>query len=73
MVKQVSTREFMRNFKALREGLKRGEFEEIHVEERNGYILRVLSKPVKTPFESFVEAVKKRPLKGLRRPKEDLF
>lgn len=73
MVKEVSTREFLRNYVTLRESLKRGEFDEIQIVERNGYVLRVVGEAQKSPFEVLLEDVKAHPLSGLTRPEEDLF
>ena len=69
----VSTREFLRNFKSLKEKLRRGEFTEIHVVERDGSTLRVIDDSEQTPAERFIEKIKRKSFKGLKRPEEDLF
>ncbi len=73
MTQTVTTREFMRNFKGWKTKLSMGSLEslEIPISEQNMMRITVVRK--QTPFERFLEMVRKNPFKHLKRPKEDLF
>ena len=73
MEKPITNREFLREYKKWKEKLMKGEVEEIEVKQDDDVTLCIRLKKKRTPFEIFLEEVKKRPLKGLKRPEEDIF
>lgn len=70
---KVKTREFLRNFKTLTNKLEKGEVNEILIEKKNGGHFKVVVEMPTTPFERFLQKVKKHGPIHIERPKEDIF
>lgn len=73
MTLTVSNRDLLRKFKKLRDGLLSGEIEEVVVPQKNGFFIRLSTEKELTPMEKLLKMVKEKPLKGIKRPKEDIF
>jgi len=69
----ITTREFLRNFKQLREQLKHGEIQEIRIIQKDGYALHVMGDTPKTCAQRFIEKIKKSKPIYIARPEEDIF
>ena len=73
MNQKVSNRELVRNYSKIRIKLLSGEFEEVLVPQKEGAYIKLCVIREETPFERLVEKIKKRPVKYVKRPGEDLF
>lgn len=69
----VTNRELLRRYKELKGKLLSGEVEEVVVPQKEGVVIKIHAEKKKTPMQELLEMVEKRPLKGLKRPEEDLF
>ena len=74
MTTTITNRQLMRGYTEWKKKLKNGEVDEIIIRDRKENKEYVLSiRKWKTPFQNFLEKIKKNPLEKLRRPQEDLF
>jgi len=73
MTTTTTNREFLRQFKTLKEKLISGSIEKIIVPQKNGVNLSISIERKESPFKSLVKKVKKKPLSNIVRPSEDIF
>jgi len=69
----LTTREFLRDFKHWKTKLNKGNLETIEIPISEQNIMKITVVRKMTPFERSMEQVLKAPLRGLKRPTEDIF
>ncbi|MBI4235440.1 hypothetical protein HY604_04015 [Candidatus Peregrinibacteria bacterium] len=69
----ITNRELLRRYKELKNKLVNGEVDEVAVPQKDGMIIKIRIEKKKTPMQELLEMVEKKPLKGIKRPEEDLF
>ena len=74
MALTITNRELLRNYKSLKARLVKGHIQQILIKERDGTVYEFsIKEKAQTPFERLAEHVRKHPIKGIKRPEEDLF
>lgn len=73
MTVTTNNRELLRNYKALKARLITGEVEEILIPQKDNSVLKIVLQKPQTKFQSLVNKIRKKPLKNLKRPEEDIF
>ncbi len=69
----VTNRDLLRKYKELKNKLMNGEIEHIIVPQSGNVVIKLSVEKKKTPMMELLEMIKKRPLKGLKRPEEDII
>lgn len=70
---RTTNRDFLRNYRAVKDKLLNGDIDSVIIPQGEGVNLRIVIVKDKTPFERMTEKIKSKPFKNLRRPEEDLF
>lgn len=71
---KVNNRQFLRNYKVLKNKLLKGKIEAIVIPQPSGQLLKlILIKSNEHSFEHFLKKVKRHPFKDLKRPVEDII
>lgn len=73
MTKQITNRELLRDYKHWKTRLLGGQIDILIIPQKEGGVLKIFAEKEKTPFEHFLEKVKRKPFKHLKRPKEDII
>lgn len=69
----TTNRDLLRNFKKLKEKLLSGSLDEVVVVQKGGMVIRIYADKKLSPFQELLKLVEKKPLKGLKRPREDII
>jgi len=70
---EVNNRQLLRRYKELREKLVSGEVDEIRIPQKNGAILKIVVERKGETLGDLLKEIRKNPIKGLKRPEEDIF
>ena len=70
---KVTNRDLLRRYKELKNKLINGEVEEIIISQKGDKVIKITMEKKKTPMQELFDMIERKPLKGLKRPKEDLF
>ncbi len=70
--KVTTNRELLRHYKVLKNQLLKGDVKELHVIQKDGYVIKITVLKPETPWERMKRLVHEKPIK-IQRPEEDLF
>lgn len=69
----VTNRDLLRRYKELKNKLMNGEINQIIVPQSGNIVIKLSVEKKKTPMQELLEMIKKRPIKNVRRPEEDII
>lgn len=69
----VSNRDLLRKYKELKDKLVSGEIEEVEIEQKNNVVIKMYAEKKMTSMEKLLKMIKEKPLKGIKRPEQDIF
>lgn len=73
MTQTITTRDFLRENRRWRSKLVSGVVDFLNIPIPEGGTLKITYEAALTPFDRLMEMIRKKPWKGLKRPKQDIF